>query len=524
MSISKYHVSKNLFDKSSQTIGCFVRAGNITPEKPLGNIENAAGYNLSAYIAVQPNTIYTIKYPVASIVGGAGIVYYSDNSGTTISGVPLGDQGQTYTFTTPNNCTYIRFSYDNTEGTDVMLNKGSTSLPYEPYGNTWQSIPYRKRETATDTITTLPADVIADGQSASAVIKGNLSQSGTPTPTSPIYPTETGDKTANLCNSITFEKGRIDNGVVGYTSQTTELTTTINEITFTTNAQYRGVCSDFIEIPDGATELSFSGVFSGANGIGKKFVFYDTQKTWLNADYTVSITIDEETTQIPNNAKYVRLSMTAQSAATAKIKKLMLNTGSTPLSYEPYGYKIPILCGNTTTNVHLGEVQSTRQIKKLVLTGEETGWNTNGSGDNKFFYFPVVNETVSGTTAFCNQYTQENIGSSTTDVGIGFAGTTQFRIRPNNPSQYTALSDFTNYVKGLYQSGTPIIIWYVLATPTTTTLNEPIRKIGNYADSVSVTGIPTTGTAESFDVDTTLKPSEVQLTYHGWHEHNDTKF
>ena len=31
-------------------------------------------------------------------------------------------------------------------------------------------------------------------------------------------------------------------------------------------------------------------------------------------------------------------------------------------------------------------------------------------------------------------------------------------------------------------------------------------------------------TAEQFDVDTTLKPSEVDLTYHGWHEHSDTKF
>lgn len=139
--LQKYHVSKNMFDVSTQTVGYFVRAGNVTAEKPLGNIEPAAGYNLSAYIAVTPNTTYTIKYPVASAVSGAGLVYYSDNSGATIAGIPLGVQGQTYTFTTPNNCNYIRFSYDNTAGTDVMLNLGSTALPYEPYSaDVWHDL------------------------------------------------------------------------------------------------------------------------------------------------------------------------------------------------------------------------------------------------------------------------------------------------------------------------------------------------------------------------------------------------
>ena len=43
----------------------------------------------------------------------------------------------------------------------------------------WVDVPYRKYETATDTITTLPTEIIGDGTNASAVIKGNLTQSGT---------------------------------------------------------------------------------------------------------------------------------------------------------------------------------------------------------------------------------------------------------------------------------------------------------------------------------------------------------
>lgn len=33
-----------------------------------------------------------------------------------------------------------------------------------------------------------------------------------------------------------------------------------------------------------------------------------------------------------------------------------------------------------------------------------------------------------------------------------------------------------------------------------------------------------TNDVKEFDVGTALKPSEVDMTYHGWHEHDDTKF
>lgn len=48
-----------------------------------------------------------------------------------------------------------------------------------------------------------------------------------------------------------------------------------------------------------------------------------------------------------------------------------------------------------------------------------------------------------------------------------------------------------------------------LATPTT--------------ESITVPTLPTSGLAQTFTIDTTLKPSSVELTYTGWHRYDDKK-
>ena len=49
-----------------------------------------------------------------------------------------------------------------------------------------------------------------------------------------------------------------------------------------------------------------------------------------------------------------------------------------------------------------------------------------------------------------------------------------------------------------------------LATPTT--------------ESITVPTLPTSGSAQTFTIDTTLKPSSVELTYTGWHTHSDKQY
>jgi hypothetical protein len=81
----------------------------------------------------------------------------------------------------------------------------------------------------------------------------------------------------------------------------------------------------------------------------------------------------------------------------------------------------------------------------------------------------------------------------------------------------TTLADFKSYLAAQYAAGTPVTVWYVLDEPETDIVNEPLMKIGDYADTVSCeqagVQIPTNKGSTTVDVDTTLKPSEVYIKY-----------
>ena len=255
----------------------------------------------------------------------------------------------------------------------------------------------RKYGTETDSITTLPATIIGDGTPISSyTIKGNMEQNGTPTPSSPIYPSECGD-------------------------------------------------------------LVTSGEHAGQ-------------------------------------------------------------------------YKLPLTLGSTTTNIYLGEVQTTRKVKKLVLTGEE-GWRR--TANEKCYYIDLANGCPNDylkqltTTSICSHYqSQNNTASGSNEIDAGHfcfytGGGFELYIGETTISSAT---DFKSYLAAQYVNGTPVTVWYVLANEETGIVNEPLRKIGDYVDSVSGTNLATSGTAQELNIETTLKPSEVDMTYHGWHEHEDTKY
>ena len=365
---------------------------------------------------------------------------------------------------------------------------------------------YRKYGTETDTFTSLPADIIGDGQSASADIIGNMNQQGTPSPSSIIMPDECGNKTANLFDYTAATLGKYINA----SGQEVESSgsVTASKLNHT----------DYITIQS-ETNYNIRAESTGTNT--GAFCWFDSSKTLLSRQtFNIPSGNYTQTAESPSGAAYMIINY-----ITSNQETVMVNIGSTALPYEPYGYKIPILCGNTTTPVYLGEVQSERKIYEFVLTGNESFNTTTGGyylADLPVNYLRAQEQNL----AICSHYpTYEQVQtmSGVPEGYVSFSYDTLPRLYFKT-SDYSTLTDFKTYLQQQYSAGTPVCVWYVLATPQTTTLNEPIRKIGDYADSVSVTGIPTTGTAEQFDVDTTLKPSEVDLTYHGWHEHSDTKF
>ena len=273
----------------------------------------------------------------------------------------------------------------------------------------WVTVPYRKYETATDTITSLPKTIIGDGQPISSyTIKGNMSQSGTPTPSNPIYPTEVGDKTANL-----FDKSTI---------------TTNSYATLTgTQANSYYYCSDYIPIEEGAYYFK--------NVVGQSYqnslVVYDANKNGLRYIKFTGQATASGTTTFESGDAYIRVNCYYQTDADT----VMVNLGSTALPYEPYGYKIPISLNGVEYPIYI-----TEPLRKSL------------DGSN-------VYDTIESN------------------------GTLTRRVDANGDA---------------------------LATPTT--------------EQVTVPTLTTTGTAEQFNVLTTLAPSEVSLTYHGWHEHSDTKY
>ena len=357
----------------------------------------------------------------------------------------------------------------------------------------WVTVPYRKYETATDTITSLPKTIIGDGQPISAyTIKGNMTQSGTPTPSNPVYPTECGDKTANLYTDIIYSANLNTNGIPSSMSGFNLYVAPVEE-----GKTYRhngNVCAFFATKPTIGTPS-----FDGARSFSNQFTI-STGVKWVAVRY----------------------------ADTATDAMIVQGT-SMPSSYIPMGYKIPISFGQGTYTNYLAEPirkintavdtmastgTATHNITKYEFTGNESITKVNSTATNYLYYIVFTSTAIGGAMCSHLQYlssgVSDNVGFSQNQT---YPNTFYFNLGADIMNAQTSgntTEGFKEWLTAQYAAGTPLTLWRILETPTT--------------ESFTVPSIPTSGTAQSFDVDTTLKPSEVSLTYHGWHEHEDTKF
>lgn len=384
---------------------------------------------------------------------------------------------------------------------------------------TWDNAKVHKYGTDTDIFTTLPANIYADGNNATVGIVGNMQQAGTPTPDNPIQPSECGERTGNLL--FAPDTGTIVSVLtISYTTNSSEFI--LNKNVTDNNVSSAVNCNIALDAE------TYSITVQGLNtaGVNLDHIYLvDSNNTIIVQNIVNNISVQFTLTEATTIAK-ISFVAAASSVYNNQVVSIMLNTGSTALPYQPYGYKIPISSANTTTPIYLGEVETTRKIKKLVLTGEENTWTQSDAASNTF-YFKVedylrqrINITI------CSHYTsQANIisGAEMRDGNVSFyanagqAGQSfyYFYVRDSN---LATVADLKSYLAAQYTAGTPVTVWYVLATEETGIVNEPLRKIGDYADTVSSISIPTTTGADSFDVLTTLKPSEVSLGYTGWHD------
>ena len=167
---------------------------------------------------------------------------------------------------------------------------------------------------------TITGDIVLDGTIGKSLkswsITGNTVQDGTPSPDNPVEIQSVGERTKNL-----FDKN--DATVPGYINESGSVTKTSPWFTLANFIE----CSGTISI-------------SAQNGLGSAayVACYDENKTFLG---TVAMSSNNSTT-----ATLTLLDGTVYIKACSRDNSLdtfMLNLGDTPLPYEPYGYKIPVV-------------------------------------------------------------------------------------------------------------------------------------------------------------------------------------
>jgi hypothetical protein len=194
-------------------------------------------------------------------------------------------------------------------------------------------------------------------------------------------------------------------------------------------------------------------------------------------------------------------------------------TGDLETTGEHAGqYKIPILSGGTTP-VYLGEVETTRKVKKIIFTGTEIDIKKNDPSNTSYIYY--FSRFIGANACFCSHLPFVNVTSSSI---IGISANQERNVIYFNfgadvmnaqPSGNT-VDGLKEYLAAQYAAGTPVCVWYALATPETAVVNEPLMKIGTYADSLTTT-IPCTAGENTLDMQTTVQPSEVTAEFSGWH-------
>ena len=516
MALKKYHVSKNLIDFTQSESGGIDASGNY--------LDSPLLWRSTVYTAIDNTKTYTISYEQITNLSKVRINYYTSNN-THIERQEIDALSvNNAQLSIPNNAAFIKWTLYSTATINIsfvasikiMLNEGSTAEPYEPYGNTWNDIPYRRYETATDVVTNLPVEIFTDGQPVSSyTIKGNTSTSGTPSQSNPVTIDGVGNRTANL-----FDKDRTQ-GIIANTY--------VNQSEQQVSSQ-----SYYLSYPITVTEgetytWSFNSEY-GAQHSAPTVGFYD------NSDTLIGVAIHDAnvfhfTFTVPNNTSYIRASVYVGAGVPNITPMLIEGTTTVPdnrvMAYIPYGYEISILNnGAALSPVYLTEPLMkignyadsldssgtvTYNIRKVVVTGEEVGWSqdgTYGSNNRYRLYLSNVKNTGTYITDFYNSHfkVQEGYEANTSVI---WYGSSQYVYISVPSSDYPTLTDFKTWLQGQYAAGTPVTVYYLRATPTTETVTVPT--------------IPTTGGEVTLDIDTTVKPSEMSLTYHGWHEHQPKK-
>lgn len=180
------------------------------------------------------------------------------------------------------------------------------------------------------------------------------------------------------------------------------------------------------------------------------------------------------------------------------------------------GYKLPLTVNGTEYPIYLGQVESTRRVKKLVFDGSEPWAFASMDSNRTVCRLGLLMST--NAVGYCthiywkSEYEERDYNRI---VYNDYLGGSLYMSLENSILSGQTTPAFKSYLAAQYAAGTPVTVWYVLAEPETAIVNEPLMKIGDYADTISFAqagvSIPTINGENVLDVPTTVPPSEITI-------------
>ena len=263
-------------------------------------------------------------------------------------------------------------------------------------------------------------------------------------------------------------------------------------------------------------------------GILPSVCLYDSHKNFITgiayntggAEYKKPITIKSETI-----ASYIRFSycIISKPGTSDDLSKIQVEEGSNVTIYQSYKEPIttPIYLSeplrklgdyaDTIEYVGNGQAKIIRNIKSLTLTGTEN-WKFQSVNDYGIYNFYIKTESTSAKSAYleiCNNFiTQTTLIADTQTIGLYLSRDkpdATLYLRVDNTIA-TDVDTLKSWLAAKYNSGSPVIVEYVLDTPTEEIIEVP--QIPTFRNTPTIKGIMT-----SLSVDTTIKPSSTNVSF-----------
>ena len=434
--------SSNLFDISKAekgNIGSYSIEGNNILFNPLSSTVD--GFAFVYWADVKPNTDYQIKYLSKSV--DRVYVYTDELFGNLIGMIHLGSS-----FNTGENSRVLIGFYSLKSLRDgavetisnIMLNEGSTALPYEPYFSGLKNAYFE--------------GVKSTGKNLFDI-------------NNPLLATSHINYFSQYSPKI--ENGIIYNGGVYGKSRGVEICVPVKKNTdyvFSFNAEIDEAVNERYAQLIGFSNLGQDNVYSSSKTISSIAQI----KNGIN-----SLTVNS------GDWEYIGIAVWGLTQYSIAISKLQIEQGISATNYEPYkesnlSLSIPVELGKWDY-IDFERRKVVRGTKTVTFTGTEN-WLQQGTGANDYgiysYQVHIDSPSNNSDAGICNNYEIEVKSfnnASTEHAMVHNTGYVYFRT-----FGYTTVDEWKAHLAELYANGNPLTISYELATPIEEDIYIPTDK------------------------------------------------